>query len=104
MNPNFNNEADGQTDPGTDTGNDTGEGELTFSNQDYPELDGLKAGAPVEIKCQGTVKDSSNGLTTLSIDPESCEFQTQGPADKAMNEMSKQDSMPAPTGDSGNDF
>lgn len=105
MNPNFDQGAD--TEPDTQDPNEAGEGEneMTFSTGDYPELEGLQAGAPVKVTCQATVKDAGDGNVTLSIDPGACEFETEGQADKSMKQMSEQNSYPDNTAPSnGSDF
>lgn len=111
MNPNWDNQGGGAGGDATDQEpdqsdpNEGGEGELSFSTQDYPELEGMKVGDPIKINCEAKVVNSDDGQISVSIDPGSCQFETQGPADKAMKDMSRQESMaPSPSTGAGEDF
>ena len=91
MNPNFENE------PATMESEGTGGGELGFSKTQYPELEGLKEGASVKVRCEGTISSSDGDM--VYITPTTCEFETEGQADREMKEMSKQQ-IPASSGNS----
>jgi hypothetical protein len=88
MNPNFQDNSDQE--PDMSDPNEGAESEMSFSTQEYPELDGLKPGAPVRVTCEATVGDSADGQVSLVITPGSCQFETEGPATKAAKDMSQQ--------------
>lgn len=105
MNPNFDNGAGADQEPDMQDPIEGGEGELNFSTADYPELEGLQPGAPVKVTCQATVSAAQDGQVSLAIDAGSCQFETEGQADKAMKSMSAQDSYQAPdNAAAGEDF
>jgi len=104
MNPNYEN-APTETEPDTQDPTESGENEMSFSTAEYPELEGLQPGNPIKVTCQGTVANSDDGQISITIDPGSCQFETEGQADKEMKNMSKQESIsPAPTQGQGEDF
>lgn len=107
MNPNFSQQGNSDTEGAADMGdpNESGEGEMNFSTQDYPELQGLQQGASIKVTCEGTVSGTDGDNVSISINPGSCQFETQGAADKAMGEMSKQDNVaPSQNAGAGEDF
>ena len=96
MNPNFEGEQmkpEGELSEGELSGG----GELAFSKAQYPELEGLKDGSPIKVRCEGTISSSDGDM--VYITPTSCEFETEGQADREMKEMSKQQ-IPAGSGNS----
>jgi hypothetical protein len=92
MSPNKNYSTDtGDAEPDMSDTGEGGENELTFSTGDYPELEGIQEGAMVDVRCKATVTGNDNGNVSLAVQP-GCEISTEGQADKAMKEMSQQDS------------
>ena len=102
MNPNFESSQDA---PAADQMEEVAEGnQLTFNTQEYPELEGVKPGDPVEVRCQGQVGDAGNGQVTIQVTGQ-CEISTEGQADKAMKDMSQQSyNQAASSGEQGSDF
>jgi hypothetical protein len=88
MNPNYRDPQAGAPAGPDDMAEESTEGnQLTFSTADYPELDGIQSGAPVDIRCTGRVTNAADGSVTVSIEGK-CDVSTEGQADKAMKEMS----------------
>ncbi len=70
---------------------------MVFSTQDYPQLEGLAAGADVpKITHTGNkVKEAADGSVTIELGQ--CEFEVKNPADKAHDEMVGQQAGPTKT-------
>ncbi len=79
--------------PGADDQGGAEMNKMDVSVADYPELDGIKVGAPVSARCQGTVGAINGDTITLNLDQ--CDISTEGQADKALKEQSAQDDQPA---------
>lgn len=63
--------------------------EITLDTADYPQLEGVTEGSPIDMRCKGTVgKVNQDGSVTLTLSE--CNIETEGQADKAMKEMSAQ--------------
>ncbi len=75
-----------------DAGADDGMKKLSISLSEYPDLEGIKAGAPVDVRCKGTVGAVDGDTLTLNLDQ--CDVTTEGQADKALKDQSAQDDQP----------
>lgn len=62
---------------------------IEFAAGEYPALDGLEAGAPVTFTGSAVLEDMGNGQMALRIS--SMDFETEGPADRELKSMKRQD-------------
>lgn len=59
--------------------------QLTFTVEEYPQLEGIKVGATMDITCKGRVASADENGVVVSL--ENCDIETEGAADKELRDM-----------------